>query len=97
MKTSLLLALAALLGGCASSPSTADTPPLFSTFGGKTYVVLPVPMSTLQTGDLVLYRVNGQYFGAKLGTARGEGVFRIEGDGLTLVTASNYVGKLAGQ
>lgn len=90
----LILFLSLILAGCSST--TTQPASTFVQYNGSLYVVLPAPMSTLATGDLVLFRMQGAQYVAILGTARGDGVFRIVGDGFTLITSSNYIGKLAG-
>lgn len=93
------LALCALFGfilfgfltGCSTVPQPA---PLYIVADGTRHVNLPVPISTLDVGDLVAYRNAGTLYFGRIMSRRGPDVFRVEGPHLQLVSDSNYVGKL---
>lgn len=97
MKTKVLAALSLLLlvAACTTvepAPTHQDVTVL--NFAGKKYLAIPFEIDVLSVGDLVAYRVAGQLTASKVLSKRGVGVYRVEGDDLVLVSATNYVGKM---
>lgn len=88
----MLAALA--LAGCSTVPAQNPAPPFLINAGGTRYIVVPLPIETLVVGDLVCWRSGGDWVYSKVLAIRGPGIYRVEGGGLTLLTASNYGGKM---
>jgi hypothetical protein len=92
MKTTALL-LALLLVGCSTAPQARQIP-LTIDFEGRRYLALPLPVSGLQVGQIVAFSARGEVIAGKVVADRGQGVFRVEGEGLTLVHSGNYLAQL---
>jgi ABC-type microcin C transport system permease subunit YejE len=92
VKTATIL-LALLLAGCSTAPQ-AQSAPILVTYEGKPYFPVPAAVEDLQTGSLVAYRQRGEIVVGRIVSNRGQGVYRVEGEGLQLVHSGNYVGQL---
>lgn len=93
MKTLTTLLLAALLVGCTTAPQKPALP-LTLNVEGKRYFPLPLPFERLQVGQMVAFSARGEVIAGKVVADRGQGVFRVAGDGLQLVHSGNYLAQL---
>ena len=91
MKTSIALLLL-IFAGCA----TPEPPPfsLVTLADSGPRVIVRDGLDSLKPGQRVLYYAGGQMLVGTVESVRGSGVYRLTGSGFTILSASNFVGRV---